>query len=148
MVHAELERDIFQHTGGMQMFDFRRLIDLKVQCRGMTEQDGYSYRIKGKMTDFFPVKRVASCNDQFLGFAEGDCSRKLLRRFISSTEHLLLFRHHLHLLQLQLLHPVHHLHHLHQLHQHHMHHLHHIHQLHIHHLYIIYISFIIYTEVL
>lgn len=58
----ELERTIFQHTGWMQMFDFRRLIDLKTQCRGITEQEGH--RIKRKMEQFFPVKRFASCNEE------------------------------------------------------------------------------------
>ena len=59
------------------MFDFRRLIDLKTQCRGITEQEGH--RIKRKMEQFFPVKRFASCNEEFLGYAEGDFSRKLMR---------------------------------------------------------------------
>ena len=59
------------------MFDFRRLIDLKTQCRGITEQEGH--RIKRKMKQFFPVKRFASCNEEFLGFSEGDFSRKLMR---------------------------------------------------------------------
>lgn len=58
----ELEQTIFQHTGGMQMFDFRRLIDLKIQCKGITEQEGQ--RIKREMNQFLPVKRIASCNEE------------------------------------------------------------------------------------
>ena len=95
------------------MFDFRRLIDLKTQCRGITEQEGH--RIKRKMEQFFPVKRFASCNEEFLGYAEGDFSRKLMRLafpkncsqiqlvILSITS--LLSLHHLRLLQLHLLLP-------------------------------------------
>ncbi|CAE7257831.1 unnamed protein product [Symbiodinium sp. CCMP2592] len=46
----------------MRMFRFRKLVDLKVQCSGMTEDEGD--RIKGKMQEFLPIKRFASCNEE------------------------------------------------------------------------------------
>ena len=60
----EIERSISHWRGWMQMFNFRELIDLKVRCRGMTEQEGR--RIKGKLDDCLPVTRIDSCNGELL----------------------------------------------------------------------------------
>ena len=52
---------------------FQEMIDLKVQCQGMTEQRGL--RLKRKVKDFCPYKRIASCNEDL---GDGDDEEEYL----------------------------------------------------------------------